>query len=378
MIPFSTGFNIYAIFKTYKDIMLPFLIFIFFRAYFRTERHLNNFSHAVFISGIICTFYIILEIFTKVNKIGLSVWFRLVDYANIYHPWVSNVMETNVTNFLNDNMSNIGVYLVSYLRPNGIFLDVHTQAFVILSAIYVIYSDIVNSRNRSKWKWLYFLVLGVFLTTSTTNIITLILISIFFYFKTYNHPQTKKINKIFFKIIISVLCIGVFVMPFYLKQYLGHKFGLGVEGNSVLQILIDALIELPLSILNLLETDFKGFLIGNGSMAENVIGGEIHYLGELISFIGVIGVIFYLTPFCVALINGFKIIKLYKYNINTTPYFLYTTFFPISIFVTLFHYSPVNYSTIFLMGLCLYTGFQDNCFINYNSYSRKLNSINIK
>ena len=28
-------------------------------------------------------------------------------------------------------MEQIGVYVISYLRPSGIFLDIHTQAFVI-------------------------------------------------------------------------------------------------------------------------------------------------------------------------------------------------------------------------------------------------------
>jgi len=370
VVPISTGFNIFETFKTFKDIILPLIIFLFFRSYFRSFIKIDIFSNAVFIGGIICTIYLFLEFITKINGIGLNYWFKLVEYVDVYHPYVSNILESNTTKFLNNDMDNIGVYLVSYLRPSGIFLDIHTQAFVIMSAIFILFSDIVNNRNMARWKWYYFLVIGLLLTTSTLYIISLIMISVLFYFKAYRQPQARSIYKKLYLTIFSIICIGLLLFPFYMKQYLGHKIGLGVDQGSVLDIIIDAIIRLPLSILESMNTNLKTFLIGTGSSEIMVIGGEVHYLGELISFIGVIGTVFYLIPFSLPLINGLRILKGYNKNYPVTPYFIFSAFLSIAIFATLFHYSPVNYCTIFLMGLCLFTGFQDNYFIRYNHYRK--------
>ena len=366
VLPISSGFNIFETFKSYKDIILPYIIYLFFRSYFKSFRRIQSFTNAVLIGGITCCIYLYLEFITKINKIGLDFWFKLVEYADIYHPWVSKILETNVTNFLNDNMEQIGVYVISYLRPSGIFLDIHTQAFVILSAIFILYSDIINNKNKTKWKWYYFLIIGLFTTTSTLYIVTLILISILFYYKAYKQPKVKALNKKFYFSLFSILCTGFVIFPFYIRQYLGHKIGFGVDQTSVADIILDAIIKLPESLFNLLVSNPKAFLIGTGSSELNVIGGEVHYLGELISFIGVIGTIFYLLPYFLALSNSLKILNGYNKNYSVTPYFFYTVFLTIILFASLFHYSPVNYCTVFLMGFCLYTGFQDNYFIKYD------------
>ncbi len=366
VLPISSGFNIFEIFKSYKDIILPFIIFLFFRSYFKSYSRIHSFSTAIFFGGIICCTYLFIEFITKINRIGLKFWFKLVEYANTYHPWVSKILETNTTKFLNNDMDQIGLYVVSYLRPSGIFLDIHTQAFVILSAIFILYSDMINNRNKARWKWYYFLIIGLLSTTSTLYIIALIIISILFYYKANRGPQVKQISKKFYYAIFFVIFAGMILFPFYLMQYLGHKIGFGVDQTSVADILFDAILNFPLSVFELSITNFKAFLIGSGSSEINVIGGEVHYLGELISFIGIIGTILYLLPYFMALLYGLRMLKAFNNNYPVTPYFLYTAFLSIALLMSLLHYSPVNYCTTFLMGFCLYTGFQDNCFIKSN------------
>ena len=362
IIPISTGFNIYESFKTYKDIILPFIIFLFFRANFLSFKKLNDFSNTIIIGGIFCVLYIFFEIITKRSSVGLDVWFKLGEYVDIYHPWVSSVFD-GTENFLKNDIQKIGV-LLSYLRPHGIFLDIHTQAFVINCAIFACLSNIVNNRNKSIWKWYYFLLIGLLFTTSTLHIITVILILILFYYKSNRQRQSRKINKKFFQIIFSVIFAGILFFPFYLKQYLGHKIGFGVDQLSVLDVLIDGLLYFPIAIYELANLSIKTFLIGNGSSETAVIGGELHYIGELITYVGVIGTIFYLIPYALPLLYGLKILNRYNKHYPISPYFLISAFLPIVIIGTLWHYSPVNYCTVFLMGLCLFTGFQDYCFIN--------------
>ena len=71
VLPISSGFNIFETFKSYKDIILPYIIYLFFRSYFKSFRRIQSFANAVFIGGITCCIYLYLEFITKINKIGL-------------------------------------------------------------------------------------------------------------------------------------------------------------------------------------------------------------------------------------------------------------------------------------------------------------------
>jgi len=113
-------------------------------------------------------------------------------------------------------------------------------------------------------------------------------------------------------------------------------------------------------IFTIAKSSFSSLLIGKGTSFAGVIGSEAHYLGELISHIGIIGTFFYLMPYLFTLISGYKILKIHKKNnLFKSPFFIFSICLPIVIFATLIHYSPVNHCTVFIMAFCLFTGYLD-------------------
>jgi len=310
-----------------------------------------------------------LEILLKINKIGLNVWIKLAEYSALYQPWVKEILERTET-YYTTGFVNTSIYNPMYMRPHGIYLDVHTQAFIILAALLIYISHIFNNQVSISKTQFYILSLGLILTTSTTYIFTGIFVALILYFiihKNVFYRSNKKMIRKLFALLILVGSVIFIISPDSLLFYLAHKIGVGVEGAGVFNSLLKGTLNLPKDAYEIARNNLMTFTIGNGSSYKNVIGGEVHYLGELISFVGVIGTFMYLMPFTLPLVNGLKVLMRFKKNYSVTPYFMFSVFLPIVLFATLFHYSPVNYCTVFIMGMCLYTGYIDN---NYLKYSR--------
>jgi len=342
---------------------MPLVIYFFCRGYFSSTKNLNNFTNTIIISGIITSTFIFLELFLKINKIGLNIWESLKEFTLLYHPWVSGI---------------IG-YDWNYFRPHGIFLDIHTQAFIIVTAILIYFSSTANKQIFIKNYVLYFFLTALLLSTSTLYILVSFILIVGIY-QILNKNKMKEFkNKIFGKIImlfiILISCLLI-ISPILVNNYFVHKFGYGLRGGGVFEIIFEAVVQLfTMDIVSLLKSDFHHFLIGRGTSSSAVVGGEAHYLGELLSHLGIIGTVFYIFPYVLPLKNGLKAIKRYKKGLPGSPFFIFSACLPLLIFATLLHYSPVNHCTVFIMGICLFSGYIDWSFIRYSRFATSI-SIN--
>ena len=387
ILPISTNFNIYETFKSYKDTIMPLIIYFYFRAYIVSKKKLNDFTYTIILAGGICLTYIFIELLLKATGNGINVWNTLEEYGALYHPYLNNILIHKGD--LNVGSSGYTVMVpgvgnvINYLRPHGIFFDIHTQSFVMLSAIFIYFSYIINNQFSNKNYIFYILLVGIIFSTSATYIGLGLLLITYIYFILNKKGIKKLINKIYGKLIITLTCIigGLLIIaPTMLQNFLIHKFiqQPGSEKTGVLYVLYKSVYDIATKgLFTIAESDFISFLIGKGTNFVGVIGSEAHYLGELISHLGLIGTLFYLLPYAFTLMSGYKILKIHKKkNSFKSPFFIFSICLPLVIFGTLIHYSPVNHCTVFIMAFCLFTGYLDWSYMRSYRYNISLLTTN--
>ena len=334
------------------------------RSYILSNDNNRSFSYSIFFAGLFSIIYMIFEIIAKITGLGINLWGGLELFSYQYHPYLNNIVGSEGLSSFQFQI----IRRINYLRPHGIFFDIHTQAFIILSSLLIYFSYISNKILIQRDFVVYFLIFGLLISTSGQNIGLgfLSLLIIFYLIKTKEIKEYAK--KLYVKIIlflISIVSISLLIAPQVLKNILAHKIGLNNPSLNVFDIIIESVINLfTIEIFILAKSDLISFLIGKGTSNVDVIGSEAHYLGELISHLGIIGTLVYLFPYFYTFISGYRAMIYFKKTGKSSQNFIFSICLPIVIFGSLIHYSPVNHCTIFIMGFCLFSGF-----INWKDFS---------
>ena len=157
------------------------------RSYISSNDNNRSFSYSIFFAGVITIIYMIFEILSKFTGVGTNLWKGLELFSYQYHPYLNTIVGL-------DGLSSFQFQVIrsiNYFRPHGIFFDIHTQAFIILSSLLIYFSYLSNKILIQKDFVVYFLIFGLLISTSGQNIGLgfLSLLTIFFLIKTKENKR---------------------------------------------------------------------------------------------------------------------------------------------------------------------------------------------
>ena len=344
----------------YKNLLPPYIIYFFLRVTLTTLPGIYGFLKVIIYSGIITSFYVLLEVIQTIMRFWSSIIIAKYNYIDIHHPYYLQIHKRILAYYQNEIDLSSGGFV---FRPAGIFFDIHGQGFILLTALVVIIftGEILRLKEKVIKPIAALISLSILATTSGTYIVlTLMVLSYIFVRKKYLARITSFIkNRLFYVIMSLILSVVIIFIAFFdYFSIFGRILGFtieGLSGKASHQIITTSFILFLFQTLpNYFTTETFSILFGFGYKGIPALGGEAHFLGEHITYIGIIGFLCYWIPILRSLFICRRCIRIPSQYRNL---FMIGFLLSSCLIVTLIHYSPMNICTVFIIGFLLYIGF---------------------
>lgn len=346
----TSAFNLRDIQMGLQAVAVPFILYFFLRFALNSHQKIYKFMRLIVYVGGLAVFYIIFE---QVNRLTLF-------WPGFFETLMIFLQKHRIgLGYLEDQM--YGDKFI--VRPMGIFFDLHSQGFIILTAFLIVFC-LGDSLFKNKYvpRLLMGLMLfGIILSTVKTYILILIgLIFLSFlinrkYIST-NKMENRKRSPVLFSVFIIVIAMFFFRDIFV---HLCENIGVSSQGTGTSGVIKEHVFDLIMKEipgLFVADTFHALFGFGYGHSAESVMGGEAHFLGSHLAKLGIVGTFLYWGLFVRVIRECFRSIKRSSKQGGDIGLFLLGFLICITLMLTLLHFSPLNVCGNFIAAFILFIG----------------------
>lgn len=328
-----------------KNIAMPFILYFILKMVLPSQTSVYRFLRVVVFSSIISSFYCIFESINRTYEIWPSFWKFALYFIMDHRPGLTGYVETLV---------DLRTLIV---RPLGIFLDIFSQGFLIIAGFLIV--QICWSRVFSSILLLRvmisILLLGVAFSTAKTHIVILfILVLLLAIFAKRGNRIASSKGPITFTLVF--IGMGLLFAAFFGRRIVEY---LHLTGTGTFRIILDDMTgfiyhDMPaLFALNPLRIVF-GYGFGN----DLAFLGEIHGFGRQIAVIGLFGLYFFWSVFFRVFRECYRAVRVSGCDNSDSDSRLFELgfFMTLALWLSFWHYSPLNVSNDFLAALILLIG----------------------